>query len=405
MANTLLTVDEITAEALRVLHNNLKFVAAIDKQHDKQSEIAGQKRGGSIRIRKPIQPTVRTTWALNAQDVTEEYETLTVGTVRGVDLNFTEAEMSQDITSFSRQFITPSVKRLASEIDKLTFAGCVNDVYNLVGTAGTTPNAASYYLSAGARMNHFATPEEDRVVIINPDAQASTVGGLSSLFHAASAIEAQYKKGRMGKDALGFNDWYMSQNVPTITCGTRTGTILIDGTVATEGSTTIHIDGLGSAGLTVKEGEVFTVADCYAVNPETKATLPFLQQFVVQADVTATGTTECDVTVLPKIYTSASGGLQTVDSFPTDGKTVTFTGTASTAYPHNLAFHPEFATFATANLEMPADVSFKSQMSVDGINIRILRQYDINNSMHPCRMDVFFGYLVQRPSMACRIIG
>jgi hypothetical protein len=149
MANTLLTVDEITAEALRVLHNNLKFVAAIDKQHDKQSEIAGQKRGGSIRIRKPIQPTVRTTWALNAQDVTEEYETLTVGTVRGVDLNFTEAEMSQDITSFSRQFITPSVKRLASEIDKLTFAGCVNDVYNLVGTAGTTPNAASYYLVSG----------------------------------------------------------------------------------------------------------------------------------------------------------------------------------------------------------------------------------------------------------------
>lgn len=404
MANTLLTVDEITAEALRVLHNNLKFVASIDKQHDKKTTIAGQKRGGSLRIRKPIQPSVRTTWALDAQDVTEEYDTLTVGTVRGVDMLFTEADMSQSITDFSRQFITPSVKRLAAEVDKIAFAGCVNDVYNLVGTAGTTPAAALVFLQANARLNHFATPEDDRCVIINPDAQASTVNGLSGLFHAASKIEAQYKKGRMGKDALGFDDWFMSQNVPTITCGSRVGTILVDGTVATEGTQTIHIDGLTNATDTVKEGEVFTVGSVYAVNPETKETLPFLQQFVVQADATA-ASNEVDLTVLPKIYTSASGGLQTVSAFPQDGAAITFVGTASTGYPHNLAFHPEFATFATANLEMPSDVSFKSQIEQDGINIRIIRQYDINNSMHPCRLDVFFGYLVQRPSMACRIIG
>lgn len=404
MASTLLTVDEITAEALRILHNNLKFIGSIDKQHDKKTTYGGQKRGASIRIRKPIQPVIRSGWTLNAQDVVEEYETLTVGTVRGVDLNFTDAEMSQSITDFSRQFIQPSVKRLASEIESVVLDGAVKDVYNLVGTAGTTPAAALAYLQAGARLSHMLAPVEDRCVLISPDATAATVNGLSSLFHAASKIEEQYKQGAMGRNVLGFSNWFESNLVPTITCGTRAGSILIDGTVATEGTQTIHIDTFDGATNTVAEGDVFTVADVYAVNPETKATLPFLQQFVVQSAVTASGS-EVDVTVLPKLYTSASGGLQTVSAMPVDGKAVTFVGTASTAYPQNLAYHPEFCTFATANLEMPSDVNFKSQMSVDGVNIRILRQYDINNAMYPCRMDVYFGYLVQRAQMACRIIG
>ena len=34
MANTLLTPQAITREALRVLHSNLEFVKKIDKQHD-----------------------------------------------------------------------------------------------------------------------------------------------------------------------------------------------------------------------------------------------------------------------------------------------------------------------------------------------------------------------------------
>ena len=404
MANTILTVDEITAEALRVLHNNLAFVKGIDKQHDKQTEYGGQKRGASIRIRKPAQYSVRSGWSMSSQDFTEEYDTLTVGTCRGVDLTFTDAQMAQDITSFSKQVIAPAVKRLASEIDKLVLDGCVKRTYNLVGTAGTTPAAALVYLQAGARLSNFATPLDDRCMFINPDAQAATVNGLSDLFHAESAIEEQYRKGAMGRDVLGYDGFYQTQNIPTITCGTRVGTILVDGAVSTEGSTTIHIDGLTNATDTVKEGEVFTVAGVYAVNPETKESLPFLQQFVVTADATASSN-EVDLTVSPAMYTSASAGRQTIDAFPANDAAVTFVGTASTAYPQNIACHPEAFTFATANLEMPSDVSFKSQQSVDGINIRILRQYNISDATHPCRLDVFFGYLAQRPSMACRVIG
>ena len=53
MANSLLTIDEITAEALRVLHNSLPFINNIDKQHDKDTTIAGRPRGASRGVCRP----------------------------------------------------------------------------------------------------------------------------------------------------------------------------------------------------------------------------------------------------------------------------------------------------------------------------------------------------------------
>lgn len=404
MANSYLKPDAITKEALRILHNSLPFVMNIDKQHDKETTFGGQKRGASIRIRKPNQYTVRSGWTINVQDQDEQSDTLTIGTPLGVDMQFSDADLALEIDEFSRRFIAPAVKRLASEVDLQTFQSMYQQVYNQVGTAGTTPATALVYLQANQKLNEFAVPEDMRSVIINPAAQASTVDGLKALFNPQSNIANQYLKGMMSGAALGFEGWYMSQNVPLHTTGTRSGTILIDGTVSTEGSTTIHIDGLGGATQTITAGDVFTVADVYSVNPETKQSTGQLQQFVVTAAATAAGS-EVDLTVSPAMYTSASGGLQTITAFPVDEAAVTFVGTASTSYAQNMAFHKEAFTFASAQLEMPSDVSFKSQVESDGLNIRILRQYDINNANYPCRMDIFFGSLAQRPEMACRITG
>jgi len=405
MSNTLLTVDEITLEALNVLHNEMSFITTIDRQHDGKTTLAGRKRGGSLRIRKPAQYTVRSGWTMDVQDTEEEYDTLTVGTCRGVDMSFTDQDMAQDINSFSDTFIKPAVVRLAEEIEKIVLEGCVKDVYNLKGTAGTTPATAQVYLDAGARLTQCAAPRKDgnRHVQINALAEAETVNGLATLFHARTPLEKQFTSAQMGS-ALGFT-FHSNELIPTITCGTRTNsTPLVDGTISTEGETTLHIDGLAAAAATIVEGDVFTVADVYAVNPVTKATLPHLQQFVVTELCTA-GSNEVDLEVSPAMYTSASGGKQTISAFPVDGAAITFVGTASTGYPQNLAYHRDAFTFATAKLEMPGDVNFKAQKTFENINIRILRQYDINNAFYPCRLDVFFGYLAQRPEHACRIIG
>jgi len=404
MSNTLLTPTAITREALRILHTECALIKNCDKQHDGETTFGGQKRGSTIKIRLPNRYTVRSGWGIDVQDTTEESVDLVVATVRGVDLYLTDADLAQSLDDFSRRILRPAISRLAAEIDRLVYENSIKYIWNLVGTAGTTPANALVYLQAGQRLSEYLTPKSDRVVIINPAAEAATVNGLASLFNEAKTIGKQYVEGSMGR-ALGFT-WFMSQNVACITNGTRdTGSSFqVNATVSTEGSEQIAIKGLSGATQTVKAGESFTVGNVYAVNPETKATQSFLQRFVVIEDATAVSSV-VTVKVRPKLYSSASGPLQTVSAMPLENATVTFTGSASTAYPRNLAFHPEAITFATAKLEMPSDVNFKAQEVMDGISMRILRQYDINSANYPCRIDVLCGSVVQRPEMACQIIG
>jgi hypothetical protein len=41
----------------------------------------------------------------------------------------------------------------------------------------------------------------------------------------------------------------------------------------------------------------------------------------------------------------------------------------------------------------------------NGISLRVVRQYDINNDRLPCRIDVLYGYSTIRPQMAVRMWG
>jgi hypothetical protein len=155
-------------------------------------------------------------------------------------------------------------------------------------------------------------------------------------------------------------------------------------------------------GVTVKQGDVFTIADCYAVNPQTRESTGSLFQFVAAADATAVSTA-ITVTVSP-IYSSGNA-LATVDSLPGNSKAVVFVGAASSQYAQNLVYHKDAITFATADLLLPQGVDMAARAVHNGISLRVVRQYDINNDRMPCRIDVLYGYSAIRPQMACRLWG
>jgi hypothetical protein len=52
---------------------------------------------------------------------------------------------------------------------------------------------------------------------------------------------------------------------------------------------------------------------------------------------------------------------------------------------------------------MPRGVDFAAREVFDGISMRIVRQFDINNGKFPCRIDVAGGFKTIRPQLACRI--
>jgi hypothetical protein len=78
-------------------------------------------------------------------------------------------------------------------------------------------------------------------------------------------------------------------------------------------------------------------------------------------------------------------------------------GTASDVIGTSLLYQKEAFAFATADLVMPSGVDFARREVLDGISMRIVRQYDINNDKFPCRLDVLYGYKTLRPQLACRL--
>ncbi len=398
MSNSLLTIDMITRKALEILENNLVLTRTVNRQYDDSFAVEGAKIGSTLRIRLPDRALVTDGAALQVQDDNEQYTTLTVSSQKHIGVNFTTAELTMQLDDFAERVLKPRISQLASSIDA-DVANSFKYIGNSVGTPGTTPATSLVLLQAQQKLNENAAVMSPRYATVNPAANASLIEGMKGLFNPVSAISKQFKNGIFGEGILGYDELNMSQSIKQFTTGSRTGTVTVSSSVTTEGSTSIVLTGLGST--TIKAGDVFTIANVYAVNPQTRESTGSLFQFVALADVTAS--TTATVTV-PAMY-SATQALATVDALPVASATVTFLGAASTQYPQNLIYHKDAIAFATADLLLPQGVDMASRQVHNGISLRVVRQYDINNDRLPCRIDVLYGYSVIRPQMAVRLWG
>jgi hypothetical protein len=392
----------ITRKSLEILENNLVISRNVNRQYDDSFAVEGAKIGSTLRIRLPDRALVTNGAALQVQDDNEQKTTLTVATQNHIGVNFTSAELTMSMDDFSERVLKPRISQLASTVDA-NVASVFSSIYQTVGTPGTTPATALVLLQGNQKLNEMATPMGSRYATVNPAANAALVNGLTGFFNPTGTISRQFKSGMMGEGTLGYEEINMSQSITSLTTGSRAGTILVNGAVSTQGQATITLDGLTS-GTTVVVGDVFTIANVFSVNPQTRTSTGSLQQFVVTAAQAASGGDMVSMAISPPMYT-ASNALATIDAFPADNAAVTFVGTASTAYPQNLIYNKDAITLATADLIMPSGVDMASRQVHNGMSLRIIRQYDINNDRMPTRVDILYGYAAIRPEMACRLWG
>lgn len=401
MANSILTIDMITRKALEILENNLVVSRNVNREYDDSFATEGAKIGSTLRIRLPDRALVTDGAALQVQDDNEQYTTLTVSSQKHIGVNFTSAEMTMQLDDFAERVLKPRVSQLAASVDAQVVTDAYKEIYQSVGTPGTTPATSLVLLQGHQKLNEMASPLGQRYATVNPAANANLVEGLKGLFNPTDAISRQFKSGMMGENILGYEEVNMSQSIVNHTNGDWGTTITSTGTLSTQGQATLPISFTGSS-KTWKVGDVFTIANVYSVNPQTRQSTGSLQQFTVTADLTASSTGTLSIS--PAIYTK-DHALATVDSFPQATAAVTMLGTAATAYPQNLIYHKNAITLATADLLMPQGVDMASRQVHNGISLRIVRQYDINNDRMPCRIDVLFGSKVIRPQMAARLWG
>lgn len=402
MSNTLLTPTAVTREALRVLHQKLNFVGSIDRQYDDSFAQTGAKIGTTLKIRKPNRYVVRTGATLNVQDTEEASETLTVATQKGVDMKFTSVDLTMSLDDFSKRIINPAMSVLAASIESDAIS-MYKDVYNEISDVGASVTSTDL-LNVRKRMVDDLTPAGAWKICLDTQANVDLVDGLKALFNDQKALGQQYRDGYMGH-ALGY-DFMENTLMPIHTTGTDDGTADYATDIAAgeaDGSAgLLHIDtGAG----TFKKGDIIYVQNVLRVHPETKASTGVMQPFVVTSDFSGG---EGDLAISPNIV--SSGGSQNVNAAAADGALIykvesdrTTAIGASADYNISLAFHPEAFAFATADLIMPKGVDFTSRQVMDGISMRIVRDYDINNDAMPCRIDVLYGYKTVRPELACRL--
>ena len=400
MSNTLLTVDMITMEAQRLLHEKATFLKTINRQFDESFGNTGGagKIGTTLRIRLPSQYSVTSGRVIDVQDSTQESTSLVVATQQHVAMRFNSQEMALSLQEFSNLHLDPAMATLVSNVESQVLQGCTQLVPNIAGTAGSTISSLSTPGLARAQLNRNLAPMGSRYIQMDSQTMGSIVNGAAAYFNPSNSISEQYLEGRVARTSMA--DYYENERVWSLTnngdvsCELDTYTIV-------NGDTDLTV----SAWANPSTGMVFTIAGMFDCHRETKAAYPYLKQHVVLAGSTSTSisTYPIYITGARKNVATATGADITPANFTS--AVLTFVGAATTTYMQPLMYHKDAFTFATGELPLMADAAKCVRRTVDGISLRVWQASDIRNDELLTRIDILSGYAALRPRLAVRMIG
>ena len=398
-SQVLLTPQIITKESLVILENNLVAANRVNRKFENQFV----KIGSSLTIRKPNRFTVASGAGLQVQDIAEPSVTVTINNQKHVDFQFTSQDLTLTVEEFSARYLSPAMASLANQVDFDVLANALS-ISNYVGTPSVTPAAFSTSVQlVGRRQDDLAAPQDNRTLVLNPNAYWAIANALTPSFVMPTAKDALVK-GYLA--TIGNYEIYMDQNLPSIATAAHNTSIamVITSASGTFTGTSTQMFG-GTATESIAVGEVFTVNGVFNVNPQTRQSTGVLKCFTVTATSTPTSST-WTVNFTPAIVTS--GPYQNVTQAMATATTVTWlTGTtaAQIANNQNLAFTRDALGLVMVPLEIPQGVDFAARETYRNISMRVIRAYDINNDVFPTRIDILYGSTVYYDELGCRLGG
>ncbi len=399
--NTLLTPTIIAKETLMQLINSMAMMKHVHTEY--KNEFV--KVGSTITVRKPNKFRAVMQQARSNTNLAEPSTSITLDNApTHVSWAFSSQELTTTIEEYSRRYIQPAALAIANMGDA-KMCTLYKDVYNSVGTPGTTPATFLVLGNAQTKLDDNAVPSDTRVGILNPSANWALADGLKGTF-AAQVAKDIITKGYLG--TIANLSLYMDQNVVRHTTGhftTGSTPVMAAGTVT--GADHVHATGAGAA-MTVLAGDVFTIAGVNSVNPMSGASTGNLMQFVCRTDCADDGAGGINIPIAPSIIFAGAGNLayDNVDALPLITAALTFVGTEDTAYPQNLIYHPSAFELVTVPIEIPSGVWGARETDAEaGISCRVVKQYSITDDEEVIRLDVLFGRKTIYPELACRLWG
>lgn len=439
MANGLLSPTVYAKAGLALLKNNLVMCKKVNLEFTDEF----RKVGTTVKAKRYPEFTVGKGRVATVQDVLEGEVTVNLDRQRNVPVKFTSLEETLTVDSLLRsKTMESAMAQLAQQVESELAGIAARGFYSWAGTAGAAINSARDFFYGPQRLTTMAVPMTDRHAILYPDdayeLAGAFTGGTSTSIPSNIADEAIR---RATIPMIADVQPVMSQAVYAHTNGTwaTAGTREVKGadqsvsysTASVRNTYTqgLLVDGF-SNGATIKVGDKFHIEGVYAVNPRTKATQSYLQQFTVkpgtngsggyvadtdpvsgEVDDTAGtytfstgGSSEITIQISPPIITS--GAYQTVSAAPADNADLTLLGSASVAYNQNLCYHRNAVALCMAKPIAPFTGEFDFATDPDtGIAIRYWRWSEGGNDEHYHRFDVIFGATCIDPRLGTILSG
>lgn len=386
------------AEALMIFHQKATFIGSINRQYDNTFVQRGAKKGDTVRIRKPNQYLVGDGEAINPQETEEETISLKVNRRKHVALQFTTEDLSLKMDKFADRVLEPGVSVLVSVVDGAVFNNLSKQVHYQVDQNGTAFTFDTLLAGREVMINNLVPDDGKRTAILKPRHGRKLANDLKANQNPVSDISKLIRDGHITRVAS-FGDIYESSHVLDLTTGTAAegATTYQTNQVAAQDNTSSLIVDTGSA--TFKAGEIIEVTGVNEVHHETKVDTGRLMQFVITADVAANATA---IPISPALV--ATGPKQNVTNGAADNKAINKRGAGNGELLNlSMAYHEDFATFATADLVLPNHGGFQGRKNKDGISLRIVDDYEVRTDLKIARLDILCGEIVQLDKAAVRL--
>lgn len=408
MANVNLTIDDITRESLRVLHQKCNFIGNVVRDYDDRYANEGGKIGNSCRIRLPIQYATGTGSTMatgTGADSIGTSTTLTISTQRHVPMRFTTAEMATDIEDFSKRHIEPAMSKLAAMTENNCIATALTGTAQLHQAATLATPVYKDIMEVRKILQQSLTPSDARTFLLDDQLVVDLNDALKGLYNDNKSISKMFLEGMITR-AQGF-DFYENTLLPDYTSGAEdTGDAAYDVNVAQSKTITATDNDPNTMTLaidqgtkTITNGQVFTIAGVYDVHPESKATRAALKRFTVVSGGQASATS---IVITPAII--ATGPHQNCSAVAANDAALTFLNADTlTAFHQSLAFQKGAYAFGSIDLVKPPGEKSSRQV-YDGISMRMVQDsYDVVKDRLYTRLDILYGFKVIRPELACKL--
>jgi len=402
--NTFVTPSWVTKDVAVGFRNNIKLIGNFDRSYDDQYRQAGAKMGYTVNARIEQRFTVSEGQGYDEQAILDQVVPISINHQYHVDMGWSSADATMVVEEVQSRYTQKAARSLANKWDVQAGKEVYKSVYFAIGEPGSVITDNQVWTDGVALLKDAGVPEE-LMAVITPVQQSSLLANNFALFNPQAQISKYFRSGQFAGAALGMDEWYYDQNLPTHTTGTFTSSTPVVSGGGQTGST-LAISGMGTFAL--KAGDIFTIDGVYMVNPITYENSGHLQQFSVQADVS--GSSTGSLSISPAIITS--GQLQTVTASPANGAAISFLGStgtvsatmAATPSKQSLVFNPAAFAFVMADLKSPLPGANSKRMSSKeaAISIRWSEQWNAQTDKSMSRLDTIGGIAPILPYYALR---